>query len=1241
MPTQELAKLLYQDPKNQKYATKNAYRYRDCWLFRTTRTLEGEPSTQIEVCQIKVPKDVQEETQKYYNEKHRREGGELKKAGKYLSSQGVAAPIFLMPIADRDHSLVVNNPNLLHSNPKGLDMNATTWEQVIRNPTIPIIIIEGAKKGAVLAAHGYFVIVLPGVWQGLKKCEEYGKEINEVIDQFCTYGRQFYICFDNDPIEKKGTKESVGLALLQLGIKLQNKTTCRTKVITWEQYQEKGADDLVAEHGIDAFHIAYRFAKTLGEWESIHAYAIYEKPDLEFNDRYFPDFDIPDAVTKALIVGTQGTGKSRQLRRLIKKWLKKGYAVVAVTMSDSLKKHSCDKWELNTIEALWNNAPNKTRSQVGFMGCADSMYKLYTKIKELVDNGAVKGFILILDEVEALFDHINCSTTEVSKNLPENIRMFRDLIHDCHLLIAADADASGMTWDLINNLKGGEKYYIKNHYKHYNRTVIKWSNYYEMINVGLLKVANSNTTKGIIITTQGGKEGSKTGAYTLDDVLAGNLDNGDMEQDHNNAMDAYKLLECSGRKIWVITARTISDKKHPCYQVIKDETTFNNFIQRAGENGDIVIISNVIPTGFSIDEPHNFGYQFSFGTGVNNPVGFVQHINRLRGDDVERHIAVCTRSSAKYGNGSTTYKGILAGINFVAKSNRSALKEWFNIDVDDIQEDNQFAVYSTRIFARNNAASQDYESWVTGRLKYVCGYNVINSEEWLKDRTESVDNPNPVGEIIYSEDEVRELDKGIGSIKGKIKKHAARDMIKRYQRAADQEPCTPDEYKFLQEKKRKGVIGDNGELERLTPQEEDRLLRAEFVEHTGGTLPVTAENLRKYDQDGFLGKLRLFHHATTGRDQVGELSALALERACKGRNQVIRKTNQKLIAGKLKYLSDNGCDDLLDLLYQITLSQSTDQNFYINYINRNLDQNFDQFFALDIPNDPNNSELSKEGLGGDVVRIEVLPRGFDNIRQAFRNTSYACKQLLGVQPATEYSTSFARQFLGLFGLEIERVGKRRSEKYYLIVPQDAHLYLNFLQERSQPKPLMAAENQKTMDLIIDKSNNGDAVTSYIKDAVAGLPALEDSTTLLDLVSWGTLQNPVLTTLKTALDTGYEAYSDARQELFSDMENGNPTLNRIISDGISSFEVQNREKIAKIQPIFYSSKEALNNKDLWVREIDNCNPAALLIDKIRRGVDATQSFVKECREVYQNYSQAFDSWLSQKFISPSEYLAVQG
>jgi hypothetical protein len=1268
----ELAKLLYQDPKKQRYAAKNAFRYRNCWYVRSSQSLLGEVSTKLDVIQIKVPKDIQQETQKYYEEKHRREGGELKKSPKYLSSQGVPAPIFLLPIADRDHHLVKNNPNLVED--KGLlDMTATTWEQVRSYPNIPIIIIEGYKKGAILAAHGYFVITLPGVWQGLRKGEEYGKEINEIIDQFASYGRQFFICFDNDPIEKKGTRESVGLALLQLGKKLQIKTACHTRVITWEHLPEKGADDLIAERGIDEFHAAFRLAKKLGEWESLHSYAIYEKPDLEFNNRYIPDFDIPDAVTKCLIKSTQGTGKSRQIKRLIKKWLKKGYGVVAVTMSDSLKKQSCDKWGLSTIEAIWNGNPviknsdhqlyigenpskSNARSLTGFMGCADSMYKLHTKIRELVDDGVVKGFVLILDEVEALFDHLLTSSTEVSKNLPENIRMFRELIHDCHLLIAADADASGTTWDLINKLKGGKSFYVKNNYKHLNRTVTQWKDYYEMINLGLLKIAKSNSKKAILITTQGGKLGSKTGAYTLDDVLAGNLDNDDMEQDHNNAMDAYKVLECSGRKIWVVTARTIADKKHPCYQVIKDEETFNNFIQKAGNDGDIVIISNVIPTGFSIDEPHNFGYQFSFGTGVNNPCGFVQHINRLRGDHCERHIAVATKSIAKYGNGSTTYKGILAGIKYVAKANKDALAAWYNIEFEDVQEDSLFAAYSAKIFARNNAASQEYSSWVIGRLKYECGYKIVSSEDWLEARTETFQNQNPTGEITYSEDEIRKLKEGTPYLKGDIKHHAAKDMLRRYQMVADQKPCSADEYKYLQDKKRKGVIGDSGELERLSPDESDRLLRAEFVEHTGGSLPVTADNLKKYDQDGFLAKLRLFHHATIGRDQVGEMSAIALEHACKGKKQLVRKTNSKIIAGKLKFLSDKGCDDLLGTLYKIVQAQSPDQNFYKYYIDRNLDQNFDhfdQFFALSIPNDLNldpsndipdiNPGSPNDGLcGGGVVRVEILPKGFDKIRESFGKDSYGCKQLLGVAPATKYSTSFIRQFLGLFGFEMSTEGSRRSQKHYLVIPQDVKHYLNYLQDRHQPKPLLAPENKQTMDLILDKSTGG-AVSSYIKNAVAGLPALDESTTLSDLAEWGSMRQPVIDSLQVALDAGYEAYGVARQQLFDEMQEGdpNPILNRIISDAIATFETANKDKIAKIQPIFYSSKEAIASKELWLHEIENKNPAALLIDRIRRGVNATQTFITECRDTYQRYSQSFDSWFVQKLISPSEYLAVRG
>ncbi|MFM6140035.1 MAG: hypothetical protein ACKPCP_38860, partial [Sphaerospermopsis kisseleviana] len=826
--------------------------------------------------------------------------------------------------------------------------------------------------------------------------------------------------------------------------------------------------------------------------------------------------------------------------------------------------------------------------------------------------------------------------------LSENIRMFRELIHDCHLLIAADADASGMTWDLINKLKGGKSYYIKNNYKHRDRIVVKWQDYYSMINIGLLKIAKSSTKKGILITTQGGKEGAKTGAYTLDDILSGSLNADDMDQDHNNAMDAYKILECCGKKIWVITARTISDKKHSCYQVVRDESTFNNFINKAGENGDIVIISNVIPTGFSIDEPHNFGYQFSFGTGVNSPVGFVQHINRLRGDAVDRHIAVTTRSSSRYGNGSSTYKGILAGINYVNKANKSALKEWYDIDVDDIQEDHLFAIYSAKVFARNNAASQDYSSWVDGILKFKSGYQVISSDDWLNLKTETFNN-NPDGEIKYTKDELSALEKATPVLKSQIKSHAKKDMIRRYQRVADQKPCSNLDYQYLQDKKRKGVIGDNGELERLTPDESDRLLRAEFVEHTGGTLPVTAENLRKYDQDGFLGKLRLLHSATVGRDQIGELSAIALERACKGRNQIKHKTNSKLVVGKVKFLFDNCCGDLLNLLYQIIQSQSKDQLFYNNNIFTKDVQLFDQFFALDTPNDHNNdtpngfinSESSK--LGGDVVKIQIIPnkKGWVTIQENFIKNAYACKQLLGFNPAVSQIKSFVKQLLGLVGCEMVTEGSRRTEKSYLVVPQCGN-YLDFLQERSQPKPLMTPDNSKLLDLIIEKSGTKDAVTTFIKDAAIGLPALDATVTLTELAGWGNLAHPIPDDLKAALDAGYDHYYKARQSWLETVgtENSDSRINMIIMDVIDNFDQQNKDKIDKLQPVWRS-------KEAWIREIANCNPAALLIDRIRRGADITQDFILECQEIYQRYSQAFDSWFVERLISPSEYQAVRG
>jgi hypothetical protein len=1259
LPPSKLVKFIHHD--DNKYALNNAIKYQDCWGFRSYKVVDGKVSDELDTkVQIKIPKDAQDKDQKYLDQKWEREGGERKKAAKYKSSQGTTAPIFLMPIADRDHPLVVENKNA----PKTL----VDWNYIKDHPEIPIIIIEGGKKGAILAAYGYIVIVLPGVWQGLKKCEDYGKQIEETIALFASKKRQFYICFDNDPIEKKNTRESVGMALHQLARNLKFKTGVTPKVITWD-YDSKGADDLIAEYGITPFHIAYSQAMTLGEWEALHFTRIYGKPDYEFEERYFPNDinTIPidfNSVTKLLITAIQGAGKTIYIGMLINYFISKGYIIVALTSSDTLKNENAEIWGLNTIENLWNGSPKVGRYPLGVMGCGDSAKKIKAKVEELKSLHD-KKVILIADECDQLFTHIETSTTEIEKDLATNRQIIKSMIEDCYLFIAADADMSGLTWDLINKIKGGKSYWINNKLLYRNRVLTLWDNPYKMTELGLLKVAKSDTSKGIVVTTQGGTPGSTYGTYTLENFLADKLDTDSetidkeyitgLVNESNECQRIYDVLSCCGREIAILNRTTVSDPKHPCYGVTKDSTTLNKFLSDLSKRGGIAIISNLLPTGVSIKEGHNFGYEFSYGQGVNTPTGFIQHFNRVRGDDVERHIYVTEHATFRLqGNGSATYRGILWGEHIAEKRQRNALEKYYDIKIDSLEEDYLLDVYSAKIRARNNLGYLSYREWVIGLLKYKWQYQIRSSDNYIDLRTVthkvSELELKQHSEIIYTDDDLNNYDP---NNKKALSMSSSNAEKKAYIRIARAKPLNPDEYKKLKTKEKIGEYDQlTKEITKITPDESDRLLKTEFIEHTGGAIPCTGENIYKYHKEGYLSKLRLMYYCTLKQSAIGELDAIAIEFKVKNKKSISRKTFGGRIAAKYAFLKDMGCEPLLNALKDANLLVSNNTTFdpsvKKSHILLNMELFHPDFFTLeiskDIQIDPSKYERSIQNPindgSGDVLAFRILKsESWLKIWNNFKKHSGECKALLGFTPSEKSFIPFVKGLLGCFAMGCISTGNGKKASYYLSGFDYRVDFWQFLDQRSS----QILEDESINKLLLGKLESGDAVTTYIKNAVAGLPALGESITLSELAEWGSMQQPVIDALQTALDAGYEAYGVARGKLFENMgaNQPNPILNRIISDAITDFEVQNKVKLAKLSPIFWSSKEALNNKDLWIREIENKNPAALLIDRIRRGVNATQAFITECRDTYQRYSQCFDSWIDQRLISPSEYQAVRG
>lgn len=124
------------------------------------------------------------------------------------------------------------------------------WEWLQANPTVPLIITEGAKKAGALLTAGYPAIALPGVNSGYRTLDEEKNLIPEIM-AMAQPGREIILCFDQD--SKFKTQKMVNRAILETG-NLLLREACRVSVMDWEPAQGKGIDDWIVAHGEKELH---------------------------------------------------------------------------------------------------------------------------------------------------------------------------------------------------------------------------------------------------------------------------------------------------------------------------------------------------------------------------------------------------------------------------------------------------------------------------------------------------------------------------------------------------------------------------------------------------------------------------------------------------------------------------------------------------------------------------------------------------------------------------------------------------------------------------------------------------------------------------------------------------------------------------------------------------------------------------------------------------------------------------
>jgi hypothetical protein len=625
------------------------------------------------------------------------------------------APYCLLPIKDTDTPPLISN---LSDTP-----GVTFWAWVLDNPSIALLITEGAKKAGSLLSAGYVAIALPGIYSGFRQDKEWGNAIGlpYLIPQllpFCGGGREVVFCFDQD--SKPKTIKNVRRAIEKTG-KLLTYKGCKVSVARWSPYW-KGCDDFIASQGVESFNQVFSERISLDQYKIENFSAL--TPDLKINERYIPQsLEIPENAKIIGIKAPKGTGKTEFIAAKIAPALAKGDRVLVLTHRVQLGLELSRRFGVNYRSEL---AKSEDGSLLGYVLCIDS---LHGKANPRFNPLDWENTTVIIDEAEQVFWHLlNSPTCEQYRvKIIDSLReLLRIAVSTGGKIYLADADLSMNAISYVQSLIGYSlpTYVIENSYKSpLKRNLYLFGGNNPSSLIQELEIAVNRGQK-VIVHTDGQKHKSNWGTRNL---------------------EYYFKKKYPNLKILRIDSESVSDRSHPAYGCMGN---LNQILSQY----DLVICSPVIETGISIDGNH-FDAVFAISHGVQSVDSLAQTLARVRAD-IPRYIWVSEYSPNRIGNGSTDLKQLLAGEHFKAKFTIRTLQSVGLREIPEFSflEDGDKYSPSLSLWAKNavkiNLEAKNYRESLMRKLEDE-GYKITpiapgdkESIESLKDDIKSAKNEN-------------------------------------------------------------------------------------------------------------------------------------------------------------------------------------------------------------------------------------------------------------------------------------------------------------------------------------------------------------------------------------------------------------------------------------------------------------------------------------------------------------------
>lgn len=741
------------------------------------------------------------------------------------------------------------------------------WQWVLDNPSIPVVITEGAKKAGTVLSCGYVCVGLPGINSGHRvERDEYGEKIphskptlSPQLQPLAVEGRRFYVAFDQD--KKQSTVRTVNRAIATLGKTLEN-CGCKVNILTWCTALGKGVDDLLfnlyqvnLSNGLDKecavtearefFDDLFKKAVPSDEWETTQLTCLTYQVDLELCQRFLGEVLPPADQQLIAIKSPKNTGKSTWLRWLLLPSILSGERrVLGISHRVQLATQLAASLKLPIITEA-----NLESGRHGYFLCIDSLHE---KSQAHFDYKEWDGAIVILDEVQQILWHLlnssTCQTHRVAivktlKNLLNHV------IKTGGKLIILDADLSDVAIDFFRGLIDApiSPWIVENTFKPKPWTIYKFSG---STPAAMVKILEGKLQLGEkhMLCVSGQKAKSKWGTLALEESFS---------------------RECPGIRILRIDSESIADPDHPAFGCTK-------ILTQVIRNYDLIICSPTIETGVSIEEPDEpipwFQGVWLIGQGVQTCDSVRQNLARFR-PPVDRYIWAKEYGINRVGNGAQTVRGLLAG---EFKKDKANIKRLLECGLQEMSS-NSFESICINTWAKLGAVINSgmgrYRHTILRDLETE-GHKILSAEKIRDEQGELIELP--------TQDDIDEVKGRVADIRDELydihkKEVAQADSLedKRYDSLSTQ----------AQKRKHERLEYRKGQLER-------RYL-----------VPVTPEIVGQ-DDEGWHSQIRLDYYLHEGKTFLPDREKNIIELALKHGegNYFIVDTNQRLLGNKLACL---------------------------------------------------------------------------------------------------------------------------------------------------------------------------------------------------------------------------------------------------------------------------------------------------------------------------------------------------